>query len=335
MRRSNRTRFGGQTAPPPPPVAITAPILPLQDLQTAYDWMVLDKIASFRLAIEWYNKHLNSLLFRVPLTTEQQKTYDRAKKAQELGSSSNINGEKVQAWSTAIHLYEKIWTAKNLPQLDPALNSISPSPAVQNILKVIDNLNGVFSQYGCKFRATFSDSRELSEGEILIPYKDLDRMVSKQPFRVALDEVPTVCKVISLVHADGKVSLDGTKFMTQLPILLTSVGEYAANREAFKALGKSAFATLVQSTKTRAPKAPSTPGTPIAASGKVSRNMKIRIINLALSKSKGARQAAVMLIKDGMTVAEYAKAIVAANLDISAGPSIARTVAFGAITLEP
>src|ERR1017187_4254747 len=130
-RQSFRTRQAAQQVAHsvPSPIAIVVPTPDLPKLQTAYDWMRVDRTAGFKLVFEWYAANTMALLYGAPLDETRQKSYDRAVKAKALGDSSNMEGEKIQAWSTALHLFEKIWAGKNLPLLDTVLDSgIQPGP---------------------------------------------------------------------------------------------------------------------------------------------------------------------------------------------------------------
>src|ERR1017187_4684327 len=200
-RQSFRSRQAAQQAAhnTPTPIAIVVPTPDLPKLQTAYDWMRVDRTAGFKLVFEWYAANRMALLYGAPLDEIRQKSYDRAVKAKALGDSSNMEGEKMQAWSTALHLFEKIWSTKNLPLLDAALNNnTQPGSAVSNIQAVLANLNKAFTPH-VRFRVTFNAEREFLEGEILLPEAELDQMVGLPPLTVALNEIPTAAKVISQI----------------------------------------------------------------------------------------------------------------------------------------
>lgn len=323
MRRPNRfsypnMKLGGAT--PPPPVVIKNPELPIQGLETAYGWMTLDKVASFKLAFEWYANNMLGLLFGDPLDVDRQKTYDRATKAKNLGDQGATEGEKFQAWTTALHLYEKVWSKKPLPKIDDALTSTTPPPAVQNVLTVLQNLNTIFQPY-VKFRATFNPSREFLQGEILIPYVDLDAFVAEQPLKIALNEVPTVAKVMSLVDdGEGNMNLDGRAFMTNLPLLLSQVGQWAtdSSKQVFKPIGKSSISVAP-------PKVSSTPKVPRTPSANPSvklSNSQVLHMTGASCRMKGKRADVVDMMVDGMTVGAF-KAAVSAKYNTGSGLALA------------
>jgi len=300
-RRPRPNPFAGHAAPPP--VVAATPTIDLPRLQLAYEWMTLDRLLGFKLVFEWYVANQVALLWQDPLNEERQKSFSRAMKAKQLGDSSNLEGEKIQAWSTAIHLFEKLWAHKapNYPLLDKAMHVSHVSPYITQVQAALGNLNAAFGPAGCKFRVTFGVDREFLSGEILLPQAQVDAMIPMAPLVVILKEAPTVAKVLSIVtDADGNQKLDGALFMQKLPEVLEHVGGWAAGLGGAvnKPLGKAP----------RQPKAPKVQGG-AAAAGNGAPSIRIKgsnVIHLtgALNHMGGKRLAVYNLVRDGMTVAQ-------------------------------
>lgn len=301
-RRRGSYGWGRNTATAPPPIAIKVQILDPSGLKTAYEWMVLDKILGFKLAFEWYANNTITLLHKDALDADRQKTYDRATKAKSLGDSATIEFEKIQAWSTALHLYEKVWSAKDLPKVDDGLNATVTGQHIQDVQAVLANLNGAFAQSGARFRVTFNPEREFLEGEILIPSAELDVMIGMAPLKVILGEVITVAKVTGLVtDAKGNTTLDGEKFMANLPVVLANVYAWAMHADKLtRPLGKAPKLAKVKATSTSTSTTSAGPRAP-----RPRLNQVINVINLGLVRVRGKRLLAVQAMVDGMTISQY------------------------------
>jgi len=298
--------------------------------------MTLDKMIGFKLALEWYAVNNIALLWNDPLTADKQKSYDRALKAKQLGDSSNMEGEKIQAWSTAIHLFEKIWSHKvpDYPLLDKAAHASAISPYITNVQTVLTNLNAVFAPAGCKFRVTFGVDREFLHGEILLPQTEIDAMIPQAPLTVVLAEVPTVAKVVSIVSdADGNQKLDGALFMQKLPEVLNLASAWAASLggAANKPVGKAPRVA-------KAPKAkvPGAAGN-APAGPRIKGSQTIHLVPGARNTMTGKRLAVFNLVKDGMTVNELqteAEAKVGAGFRSRSLAVLKVMIAQGTVTIQ-
>ena len=305
MARRQRNPFSsGRGAPAmPKPITITAPPINVAGLTEAYDWFPVSKHVGFKLAFEWYAASVPALLFGDPLDEARQKQYDRATKSKNLGDSTNFPEEKITSWTTAIHLYEKCWSARSLPKLDEYIDKTELSAGVKAVQTVLTSLNTAFTGL-VTFRMTFNSEREFDGTEVLIPQTELKAMIPQSPLRIALNEAPTVAKVISIVSdEEGNQSLDGTKFMATLPQLLTNVATWAeSDRTHIKAIGK-----VTKSVHTpRTPGVPGTPKAPRAPSNNISVKdaMTITVINATLApKASGNRKFVLDSVLQSTTVA--------------------------------
>jgi len=335
---ARRRAFGGRNFSTVPPVAIpvSAPTLDLAGLTSAYEWMSIDRLASLRMAHEWYAEAIcptdhrpSPLLYGAPLNPAQQKQYDMAVKIKGVGDSTPYPEEKATFLEKAIRMYEGIWASKNLPKVDEAA-SIPVGLGVKNVQAVLANFNAAFKSEGIGFRMTFNADREFLEGEILLPKKELDQLVGEPPLKAVLAEVPTVAKVASITTVDGQQQLDGAKFMATLPTVLQSVYNWAAGADrVMKPIGKAPVAVK--------PKAPKTPGasstsTLAAPSVKYRPWMTIKVVG-PMPSANGKRGLALSLVKDGMTIRTLQSALEAAGLKGYVGWVITKTVTDGAVTL--
>jgi len=293
-----------QSAPAmPKPIVITAPAINIAGLTEAYDWFPVSKQVGFKLAFEWYSANVPALLFGDPLDDTRQKQYDRATKSKNLGDSTTFPEEKITSWTTAIHLYEKCWSTRSLPKLDEHIDKTELSTGVKAVQTVLTSLNTAFTGL-VTFRMTFNSEREFDGTEVLIPQTELKAMIPQSPLRIALNEAPTVAKVVSIVSdEEGNQSLDGTKFMATLPQLLTNVATWAeSDRTHIKAIGKAPKSA-------RAPRTPGVPGapkTPRVPSNNISVKdaMTITVINAALApKASGNRKFVLDSVLQSNTVA--------------------------------
>jgi hypothetical protein len=236
-----RRFFGGRKVTVPKIIKLKAPKLDIRDLASAYEWLTADRALGFRLAFDWYGANLTALLYGDPMDADRQRQYDKATKAKSLGDSSNIEFEKIQAWTTALHVYERVWAKRNLPKVDAALDTAVPNRRMAQIVAVLANLNAAFEGHGVRFRVSLGTDREFGNGEILVPQTELAAMVAQAPIKAALAEAVTVAKVTSVVtNADGNAELDGVLFMTNLTAILAGIHEWAAKipHNGFRTSGK-------------------------------------------------------------------------------------------------
>lgn len=260
-RKRNPNPFARRVgAAPPSAIKIEQPPLDIPALNAAYEWMPVDQVIGFRLAFEWFAANQTALLFKDPLDETRQKRFDKGIKAQNLGDSSSYEGEKIQAWMTALHTFEKVWDGRGLPKLDDALANKTLSPRVTNIQKVLDNLNQAFADFGVRFRVTTKIDREATPDGILIPIAEMPSLLTQPPLQVALNEAPTVAKVKAIVKdpITGEESLDGDAFFQVLPLILNRVSQWTMgmNKDAFRPLEK---APKVKVPKGKAPKGTQAP----------------------------------------------------------------------------
>jgi hypothetical protein len=248
---------------PPPAIKVEQPPLDIPALNAAYEWMPVDQIIGFRLAFEWYSANQTALLFGDPLDETRQKRFDKGRKAQLLGDSSNYEGEKIQAWMTAIHTFERVWDNKGLPKIDDALANKEISPRITNIQKVFDNLNQAFADFGVRFRVTTKTEREVTPDGILIPIAEMPSLLTQPPLHVVLNEAPTVAKVKAIVKdpVTGEESLDGDAFFQVLPMVLNRVSQWTMgmNKDAFRPLEKAPKVKVPKGKAAKGSKAPVVP----------------------------------------------------------------------------
>jgi len=334
--------FAPRNATAPKPIAVAAPVLKIDKLKAAYDWMPIDKMASLKLAHEWYADAIeptdgtpSPLLYMNPLTVDNQKLYDQAVKVRNLANGTPYPEEQMSSYSRSLKQFEKIWGAKfSLPTLDAAAAATDLSPRVANIQTVLNNYNAAFKSFNVKFRITFGADRHFSEGEILLPEAEVSRLVGEPPLKAILGEALTVAKVASIVSdGNGGQKLDGALYMANLPRVLTAVYDWAAGADRLlKPVGKVAKVKASKGTGTRAPRVPRTPGTP---SVKVGANQTINIVRSVSGLASGKRKQAMLLMVQGMTVAEYRR-IVAATPGLDTGyatSALKAAVDAGAVTL--
>jgi hypothetical protein len=228
MPRRRYPRFG--RVEKPAPIKIARPKVDAAPLAAAYEWYAVDPLTALRSVLSWYGSNLSALLFQNPLTSEQQRWYDKAVKAQNLGdSAAATEAERIQAWTTAVRLFERVWASKyKLPTID-AIASKPTSRRVAAIQRVLNSLNEVFSEFSVQFRMSTGTDRELTPDGILVPEQELVAMVGEPPLRIALTEAVTVAKVKAATRtADGQAELDGDQFFTVLPQVLAAVYAWAA-----------------------------------------------------------------------------------------------------------
>jgi hypothetical protein len=310
MRRM-RTRASKAS---PKPIKMMAPAADPDGLRQAYEWMTVDRGAGLRLALDWYQTNLTSLLFGDPLDADRQRSYDRAVKSKAQGDHTTFDGERQTAWTTALRLFEKTWPARKLPTVMEATQATdmgsAPTRRVSDVRTVIDSLNTAYNGLAT-FRMTFGNERELDGSEVLVPVAELTAMVPMTPLKLALREAPTVAKILSVVvnEETGERVLDGGRFMIALPGVLDKVADWASHGNlATKAVGK------VKAARSTAPRAAKSPGAPRAPRNKALNNATIHLVaNVVPPSMRGVKRQIAMLIRNGDTVAQY-QAAVAANV---------------------
>lgn len=225
---------------PPKPITINRPPIPVGALASAYEWMTKDEEVAFSLAFGWYSENVHALLFGDPFDADRQRAYDRAVKARTLGDQGTTPGEKRQAWTTALRLFEKAWEKHGLPKVDEVR---TPSKDVEAVANLIADLNAVFASHGVRFRPSAGKTKELVENSISLPIESLRD--GRSPLQVVLSEVPTVAKAISVKETPNGKALDGLAFMANLDAVLRSAGEWASgNANAVRATKIVAKATV-------------------------------------------------------------------------------------------
>jgi hypothetical protein len=321
---ARRRRFNGNRAAAPAAIKVKAPKLDLAGLQMAYDWMPVNRALGFQLAFEWYGANMTALLYGDPLDQDRQRAYDKGLKAKQLGDSSNYEHEKVQAWTTALHTYERVWDKRGLPKVDAALEAKTPGKRVSLIQRVLDNLNGAFGSPewvlrtalpNIKFRVTFGAERDQQGIEtldltMLIPAADLEAMAARSPLQVNLAETVTLAKLLAIQTADGEQRLNGRLFMETLPKVLDGVSAWA------ETLGAAAFKPLGKAPAVKIPQAPKAATSAVPTlRGKLDLNKVIRVLDLSrIGPVKGGRARALTFVTDGMTVAALKATLIAAGL---------------------
>ncbi len=340
MARRMRTR-ARRTATAPKPIKMKAPMLDVDGLRQAYEWMTVDRAASLRLALDWYNTNLTTLLYGDPLDTDRQRSYERAVKSANIGEHTTFDGERQTSWSTALRLYEKVWPGKGLPTVMEATQAADlgsqPTRRVNDIRTVINMLNAAYDKL-VTFRMTFGSEREFDGEQILVPVAELAAMVPITPLKSALREAPTVAKVLSVAldPVTNEKVLDGARFMEMLPTLLDKVADWAAFGDlARKAVGK---APAVRTPRNATPKAARVPGAPRTPRSKANTSQVIHLVPNVLKPSlRGIRAKIAVLLRNGDTVAQYQAAVVAqipGKHTWDAKTVLEAYVAAGAVTLS-
>lgn len=311
MRRRSR-----RTTAAPKPIKMTVNRLDPDGLRQAYEWMTVDRTASLRLALDWYNNNLTTLLHGDPLDADRQRAYDRAVKSANIGEHTTYEEERKTSWTTALRLYEKVWPGKSLPYVGEAVQAADmgsvPTRRVSDIKTVVDMLNSAYDKT-VTFRMTFGNEREFDGEQILVPVTELAAMVPLTPLKSALREMPTVAKVLSVTldTATGEKSLDGQRFMETLPTLADKIADWAAHGNlASKPIGK---ATVARSTAPKAARTASAPSAPRAPRSKANMTQVIHLTSRAVPTMKGVKRQIAAQLRNGMTFSEY-QAAVAANV---------------------
>ena len=315
MRRARRTTTA------PQPITMKFAKADPDGLRQAYEWMTVDRTTSLRLALDWYNANLTTLLRGDPLDADRQKSYDRGVKSAAIGDHTTFDGEREASWTMALRQFEKTWAAKNLPTVGEAMQASDigsvPMRRVTDVKTVIEMLNSAYDKL-VTFRITFRSEREFDGEQVLIPIAELTAMVPQTPLKSALGEAVTVAKVLSVAldpETNEKV-MDGARFMVVLPEILAKVADWAVTGDlARKAVGK---ATVAKPTVTTAHKSG------VAAKVRAARNNpKIKFRDSDVFRvpkpfvngngRTGKAGQAFDLLTDGITYRQYKAAVIKAN----------------------
>lgn len=227
MARFRRWR---RSTRPPKPIIAKAAKISFAGLEQAYDWVPANCEFGVQLAFAWYDANTPSLLIQHPLDATSQKIHDRAVKARTLGDGNPSDGERRQAWITALRLYERIWGADNkLPRIDAALApGAKPSRAVawqQSILEAFK----IFQPFGARYVPTTDLERAITktpseDPPILTVRLPLAELAGYRSILAALlAEAVEVAKQVSIIEAATGPALDGTTFFAVLPKVLEAV----------------------------------------------------------------------------------------------------------------
>lgn len=232
MRNPFGVRAQRSSGAAPKPIKMKIPKLDVSGLEAAYEWMVVDKLLSFRLAFEWYAENVPTLLFGDPLDADRQKRYDRATKSKTLGDSATDYGEeRLHAYATSIHLYENVWPNRGLPKLDDAVKVATPSKRVGEVQQVLACLNEAYKESAVTFGITMGTEREYGRGSVLLPQGELYSLIGRPPIKVVMSEALSIAKLSAAVTdpQTGETELDGGLFMSALPTILGGISSWAEN----------------------------------------------------------------------------------------------------------
>jgi len=218
---------------PPAAITNTAPVLDTAGLAAAYEWCAIDTTFGMVQALRWYGDNRIALLYGDPLDADRQRTYDRARKAQAQGDSTTYEGEKTQAYSTALHLLEKLWSSKGLPLLDAPH---PPSPRLTPFVGVLDMLNTAFAPINVTYGIHAGAERTFADRRLLLSLAELEAFLIVPPLKTLLGEAPAATQVASVVNKE----LDGALFMSNLSKALDGIYTWASAAAApFKGRQKS------------------------------------------------------------------------------------------------
>jgi hypothetical protein len=299
---------------PPKPIEVKVGKLDFTGLAQAYDWATIDIDFGLKLAFSWYDQQIPMLLALDPLDKSGQKTYDRATRTRKLGTGNTSEGERRTAWTTALHLYEKLWAEKQpkLLKVDEALApEAKPSKAVVWQQQLFEGFK-VFEPFGVHYQLSAEQERAVVPGlaiaTIHLPISELAQMRGSI-LSSLLKEAVEVAKQTSVVDVGGTPQLDGNTFLAKLPLVLDAVAVVAG--------GKGAVTTPVvvkASTATSSSRADSSQQKAAnAASVGVCLNDEAVIHLLdpnGISRYKGLNATRFSAIKNGMTLKEYRAAVV-------------------------
>ena len=229
-------RSFGNTHARPSAVKIKPVKVDVNGLRAAYEWALIDRLQGIQQATEWYQANVAVLLFGHPLDEAARKQFDKATKSALLGNSSIVDNEKLQAWTTALRLYERIWADRHaLPDVTAAMTAadegVRPGKRVAAMGEIIGALNGAFQSQNLKFMVTSSADRTFAEGTIGVPLKELEALSGKSLMQLVLGEAVEVAKVKSVVTVDGTKSLDGGLFFVNLPLVLEGIHAWASTQD--------------------------------------------------------------------------------------------------------
>jgi hypothetical protein len=318
-RRSRYGSYGRTSAAAPKPIKVVQPTVDLTGLVEAYDWMPVNKILGYTLALEWYSTNLQALMYGMTIDATTQKALEMASKLKGLGDSSPHDEEKDNAWRKTLAKYEAIWATHKLPKIEDALKQTVPGKSVAAIKTVLDNFAAAYGAFGVRFRLSMNADREFDANEISIPRAELAAMVGAAPLKTVVNEAVNVAKVtsVAMVTVDGvsKLKLDNAKFMSQLPVMMEAATTWA--------LGTAGTSKPIgRVTPTKAPKAPKVPGAagPIVRTRRWADTEVIHVL-VAGNPFKGQMHIKYALVKDGMTIGDFKAARRAlGNMGAGVGP---------------
>ena len=247
---ARRRSFGAQrrrsNAPPRPnappwPIEVKVGKLDFAGLVQAYDWATVDQLFGIKLAFGWYDENAPILLAMNPLDAIGMKTYDRATKARKLGEGTTIIDEQKQAFTTALHLFEKLWTPKQpaLPLVDLALApDAKPTKSLARQQTLLEAFK-VFQPFGLNYVPSLEAERvilpngykPISMKDIHIPVTELAQMRGSV-LSVLLKEAVEVAKETSVSYEGDVSQLDGNAFLATLPKVLEAVAVTAGGKVA-------------------------------------------------------------------------------------------------------
>lgn len=322
-RRRYRVPLGGSRRgrqlgnAPPPPIEVKVAKLNFSGLAQAYDWATIDQVFGMRLAFGWYNENAPILLAMDPPDAIRQKTYERAVKAQKLGEGTTIVEEQKQAFTTALHLFEKLWTPKQptLPLVDPALApDVKPSKSLawqQTLLEAFK----VFLPFGLTYIPSTETTRSIltvgstdngNKLAVLLPTMELAQMRGSV-LSVLLKEAVEVAKQTSISYEGDVPQLDGNAFLATLPKVLEAVAVTAG--------GKNAIAPNL-------PRVKAQNAVPGVAGGQRTRQtlyLNHQVVNVLRTgnpcKAGSVQATRFDILKHGMAIGEYRKAQAAAGFN--------------------
>lgn len=316
---SVRGRKPGNT--PPPPIEVKVAKLNFTGLSQAYDWVTIDPAFGMRLALKWYEENAPILLATNPLDAIGQKTYERAVKAQKLGEGTTIPDERKQAFTTALHLFEKLWSAKqpSIPLVDSALAPDAKPSKFLAWQRTLLEAFKVFEPFGLTYIPSTETTRSvLTVGSvsnsnkltICIPVTELSQMRGSV-LSVLLEEAVEAAKQTSVVEVAGVPQLDGNAFLATLPVILKAVADTAGGKSTVAPAMPKGAKVKVGGTTSEA-----------AVSGQRTRQvlyLNHQVVNILRQgnpcKAGSIQASRFALLKSGMTVGEYRKAQAAAGFN--------------------
>jgi len=305
---------------PPKPIEVKVGKLDFTGLTQAYDWAAIDTMLGLKLAFGWYDANVPFLLALNPLDAAGQKTYDRATKARKLGEGTVIVDEQKQAFSTALHLFEKLFTGKqpNLPLLDPALAPDAKPSKYLAWQQLLLEAFKVFQPFGLTYVPSAETERVILPvpdedlpvpmSNVHVPITELSQM-NRSVLSVLMKEAVEVAKQASIVEIDGVAQLDGNAFLVILPKILEAVATTAGGKNTVAPTTPKVHAITTSGSRTDS----SQRKIAYAASMGVqlSDSSVIHLLNVnGAGKFKGLNAIRFSAIRDGMTLREYRTTLV-------------------------